>query len=654
MKTSKRFACGVLPVVVVLLLTLMGQEGVMAAEDKEQELIAVLRSDAPPQDKAITCKRLAIYGTKDAVPALAALLPDKDLSSWARIALEVIPDPAADQALREAMDKVEGRLLVGVINSIGVRRDAQAVNRLITRLGDADAAVAGAAAVALGRIGGMPAAKALAQALDKAPQKVRSDVAEGCILCAEGLAAKGESAEAVRLYDAVRQADVPQQRRLEALRGAILARKADGLPLLLEHLKSADWDQCAIALAAARELGGPEVTTALAAELGRLSPERQPLAVLAIADRADAAVLPVIVQITGRRGAPVASRIVAAQALERLGDVSCVPVLVSAAAEDDAALSEAAKVSLLRLSDPKVNAAMVARLEKATGRERQVLIELAEARRIDQALPAIVRSMQDANAGVRGAAVQAVGELGGKDQVAGLVRLLLSTSNQAERENIAKALRKVSARGRADSVPHLLPLVESQDKALRVIGLQALVVAGGPQALAAVRSALEDRDAGIQDEAVRVLSGWPNSWPQDAEAGEALLALARSDRKMTHRLLGLRGYLQYVRGDDRLSAQDKVTKVRAVLPLIDRREEKRVAIAVLGTIPADDAMRLLEEMVNDAAVTEEACSALLSLASDNTGGITKEQRREAVAMVLEKSKNDTTKKMARDLLEKMQ
>ncbi|HEV58516.1 MAG TPA: hypothetical protein ENN87_13655, partial [Phycisphaerales bacterium] len=65
--TSKRFGCCVLPVVVVLLLTLMGQEGAMAAEDKEQELIAVLRSDAPPQDKAITCKRLAIYGTKDAV-----------------------------------------------------------------------------------------------------------------------------------------------------------------------------------------------------------------------------------------------------------------------------------------------------------------------------------------------------------------------------------------------------------------------------------------------------------------------------------------------------------------------------------------------------------------------------------------------------------
>jgi hypothetical protein len=37
-----------------------------------------------------------------AVPALAALLTDEQLAAWARIALEAIPDPAADQALREA------------------------------------------------------------------------------------------------------------------------------------------------------------------------------------------------------------------------------------------------------------------------------------------------------------------------------------------------------------------------------------------------------------------------------------------------------------------------------------------------------------------------------------------------------------------------
>ena len=93
-------------------------------KEKERKLIAILKSDAPSQDKAIPCKQLAVYGTKDAVPALAALLSNSDLASWARIALEAIPDPAVDDALRTAMGKLQGNLLVGVINSIGYRRDA--------------------------------------------------------------------------------------------------------------------------------------------------------------------------------------------------------------------------------------------------------------------------------------------------------------------------------------------------------------------------------------------------------------------------------------------------------------------------------------------------------------------------------------------------
>jgi len=38
--------------------------------EKQRQLIAILKSDAKPAEKAVACKRLAVYGTKDAVPAL--------------------------------------------------------------------------------------------------------------------------------------------------------------------------------------------------------------------------------------------------------------------------------------------------------------------------------------------------------------------------------------------------------------------------------------------------------------------------------------------------------------------------------------------------------------------------------------------------------
>lgn len=46
-----------------------------------------------------------------------------------------------DEALRDALGKLKGRLLVGVIASIGVRRDAKAVEPLAKMLGSPDVEV---------------------------------------------------------------------------------------------------------------------------------------------------------------------------------------------------------------------------------------------------------------------------------------------------------------------------------------------------------------------------------------------------------------------------------------------------------------------------------------------------------------------------------
>ena len=162
-----------------------------ATPDKEAALIETLRS-APRPDKAIACKQLAIYGSKQAVPELAPLLADPQLASWARIALEAIPDPSAGEALLTATNSLKGELLVGAINSIGVRRDAAAVDALVGHLKDQDADVAAAAAVALGHIGTPPAAFALRRSLAGSTGKLQSAVAEGCILCAERLMAEGQ------------------------------------------------------------------------------------------------------------------------------------------------------------------------------------------------------------------------------------------------------------------------------------------------------------------------------------------------------------------------------------------------------------------------------------------------------------------------------
>ena len=619
-----------------------------SAAEKQRSLIRVLQTNAPPAEKAVACKQLAIYGTKDAVPALAPLLSDAQLASWARIALEAIPGPAAEAALRSAMGKLHGKLLVGVINSIGVRRDPKAVSGLVKKLKDADLGVASAAAVALGRIGGAKAAKALSQSLAVAPATVRPDIAEGCILCAEWFLAQGQPAEAVKLYDAVRTAKVPRQKMLEATRGAILARQSAGLPLLLEQLRSSDKARFGIGLRTARELPGREVTEALAAELPRTSPERQSFLLLALADRSDAAVMPAVLAAAG--SGPQKLRLTAVGILDRLGNPATLPVLLDVATDSDAELAQAALAALARLSGNEVDADLLARLSSATGNTRRVLIMLAGLRHLDRALPVIMPSAEDADAGVRSAAVQAIGTLGDEKQAAGLLKLLQSTQSPKERADIEMALLAISGRSGARVVPPLLALAQNSDNALRIIALRVLASAGGPEALAAVKSAVEDKDETVRDEAVRTLSTWPNNWPEDSGVVEPLLALARSGSKTSYQVLGLRGYLQYVQGDKRLKDDEKVGKVTELLPLIKRPEEKRLAIAAIGGIPTPGALELLVSFAAEPAIAEDACSAVVKLAGGNLQGVSKEQRQKALQVVVENATSDATKKKARELL----
>jgi len=186
-----------------------------ATPEDEKKLIAVLSVSL--KDRMDACRRLGIVGTKDAVQPLARLLADEELSHMARYGLEPIPDPAVDDVLRDALGKLKGRPLVGVIGSLGVRRDPKAVEPLSRLLQNSDADVVRAAARSLGRIGTPEAARALKERLATAPPETRLAVADGCLGCAERLmAAEGGRGEAQALRESVAKADLPEYVRRAA------------------------------------------------------------------------------------------------------------------------------------------------------------------------------------------------------------------------------------------------------------------------------------------------------------------------------------------------------------------------------------------------------------------------------------------------------
>jgi HEAT repeat protein len=298
-----------------------------------------------------------------------------------------------------------------------------------------------------------------------------------------------------------------------------------------------------------------------------------------------------------------------------------------------------------------VDAELLKRLPETSGKARQVIIELAALRRIEGAVPAVLSSAEDADPGVRRAAFATLSTLGEPRHSGDLARLLSETKNTDDREAIEASLTAICSRHGAKCLPHVLPLAKNKDAELRVAGLRALATIGGPEALAAVVSAVADAEENVQDEAVGILATWPNNWPEDATVAEPLLALAKTGRKPAYKVQGVRGYLLHLQENKKLSNADKLSAIERLLPILQRAPEKRLAIATLSTIPAAKSLELLSSLAAEPDIAEEASLAIVTVASaKNLDGASKETRQKALRLALEKTKNDATRDKASSTL----
>lgn len=606
-----------LPIVALLLTSFSVSnmalaDGPATSPEKEQELLAVLKSDAAPADKAITCKQLAIYGSAAAVPELAKLLPMPELSSWARIALESIPGPEADEALRTATDSLQGRLLVGTINSLGVRRDAAAVAALSGKLKDADVEVAAAAAVALGRIGNDDASKALRTALADSSPEVRSFVAEGCVLCAERLHSEGKLADAIAIYDEVRAADVHLQRIVEATRGAILARGQDGIPLLVEQLHSDDRALFRLALGTAREFPGSEIDKVLVTEMTKSPDDRAALIVQAMADRKDTVVLTAILK-AAEQG-PLAVRLSAVDALARVGDVTCLNSLLKIAVDKDAELSVAAKDTLAEIPGDNVNAQIVALLPKAEGATYPLLIELVGKRRIE-AVPQLLKALDNNSDVVRTAALVALGETVSLQQLSVLIDQVVAPKKSEDAEIAQKALKAASIRmADREACAKELSTAVDRVKSVPVKGtlLQILGSMGGTNALQAVGKAAKSTDAQLQDISSRLLGEWMTE-----DAAPVLLELAKIPSN-PYQVRALRGYIRIAR-QFVLPDAKRTEMCQTAFDAARQTAEKKLVLDILKRYPTVDNLKMTITLMKVPELKDDATQAMLVIAQKLSG-----------------------------------
>jgi HEAT repeat protein len=614
------------------------------AQSEVDSLVAVLQSDAPYMSKLQACKRLAQLGAAESVPALAQLLrAEEKLSHAARIALEAIPDPAAGLALREAVAELDGLRRIGVIQSLGVRRDPEAVPVLASLLVQADPATAVAILEALGRIGSPEAVDLLRKYLHHGPEGLPVAAARALLLSCEQRIEKGQKPEALEILEDLGRAELPEGVRAAALRMAVLA-DSTGWKERLTKLLGGNSSEFAMALELARMLPRSEVAPLVAAELPSQSADRQVLLLAVLEDLAEPAVAGQVKALAESGESSV--RAAAIRALGRVGDGTVFPLLLRAAEEADPAISAAARQALQGLTDPAVNGEIVKLLASAGEANKRsqllILVELAGKRRIPEAKAALVPLSESPEPAVRRAAITSLGQILAPEDLPILTAKLVQPLSPEDIPVLQEAIRLASIRAAdrekaAEALVALLPRVGPE---LKTYLYELLGSVGGKKALEALASAA--LDPAYQDTVTRVLGQW-----MGPAAAPVLLKVARESTDPRFRIRAWRGYLRIARQFD-MPPTERLAMVEQALRAAERTEERVLALEVLERIGSVEALEVASRCLDQQQLAPAATRTVLNLA----GRLQKTHPhavRQALDRVLERIQDGEIRRRAEEL-----
>jgi len=616
-----------------LFVGLIALAGIRTEGANEKELIGILKSEATLQQKARACQQLTLVGGRDAVPALAGLLGHKELGDYARFGLHPIDDPSVDDALRAAMGKLEGRTLVGVVNSIGVRRDAKAVKGLQGLAADPAKGAAPEALMALGMVATGEAITTLRAALADGSPALRTAAADAALVAAEHLLDAKRNVEAVGLYDTVRDAALPAHLCVAGAYGAMVSRGEAGIPLVMAALKSDDAGMAGVALRAARELSGSEVSSALLAELEKSTPAVQAKLIRVLVSRKDTGARNAIEALAGSKDGAV--REAALTALGEIGDASSVDALLKALGGEEAAAS-----SLRTLEGKGVEAAILAGMPETAGDSRVELIGVLADRRCTGAVPALLKETASEDTDIVRAAFKALGVLAGPDDLPVMIKSLLGAESTAVVREAQSAVIRIAGK-RTDAVVGALNATTSptgKATLIRVLGRM-----GGERACAAVMEVREDKCPMVRSAAVRALADWP-----DGSATDALIAVVKQERYEKHRVLALRGYVRLLGLDAAANPGVTASRFAEAMSLAKTADTRKAVLGALAQVPHRDALELAISHMDNKELRAEAELAAVTIARTIMGA--ERARVQAAAKKLAASVDKRIAKEARAIL----
>ncbi len=575
---------------------------------QEAKWIEVLQSDAPVAAKAAACRELRLEGTDGSVAALAPLLIDASLSHEARMALESIPGDQALAALRDAVDQTEGVLRAGILDSLGERRDPQAVSIIAPRLSDRDPHVVIAASLALGKIGSQEAVQHLEQAYQQAAAERRSMIGDGLLEGAIRLHRAGDEEQAAEILQRLALADQPARIRSAAL-VAQMQIAGDSLPeKILQSLADQD---ALVRNAAATTLPYLSQSTLqmIVADKRRLPVDSQALLLSALRLRGDRTFAPVALLAATDEAPRIAQAGIAASGA--LAGSEALPILLPIASSDGP-LSNAAWRAIEILRGAEVEADLTRALMDQQQAEHQArLVRILVARQAWTSVPVLLDLVEHDNDPLRSASTDAIFQLAQPEHVPAIVRVMHGMDRGGQREVLEKAVMRAlehvsDSDQRAEAV---IEGIDLNDLSQQIEFLPLLGRIGGSRALSLVQAAMQSSDEQICEAGIRALANWP-----DASVIGQLAELAQTARQNHQRIWALRAMIRVSVLPGDLPDDRKLQWLRQAMEMAARDDERSLAVQRAGAIRTRAAFEFAASYLDQPKLAQDASRAIVELA----------------------------------------
>ena len=572
----------------LFVMLLLGFAVCFADAAEEQKLIDTLKSDGPLLDRVQACQRLYEIGTKAAVPTLVELLYDDELCYHARTVLEVIDDASVDDAFRKALGKMSGEQLAGVIYSVGTRQDAEAVPKLIEFASGSDAVVAVAAVTSLGRIATDDAVGAVLGALKSQFDTVRGAAADSCFTIADKL----EGSRAVKIYEAIANANVSGYVQDAAKLNMIVLKDQAAMPMLVGLLRSGDSAKVNMAVGAIRRMGDSLDYTQVVEAMPSLNPVMQVTMIEAMTVKGGAAVKNMIERLAVSDNEQVC--VAAVKALGQIGDASSVNVIVRSSQQHGVSIKYLEDY-LVVMEGSGVDKEILNAFKKSKGRIRVSLAKVLGLRRYREAYSLLLAETTSDDFGLAISAFQSACLMARADDVMELTKQLMVIDNDnvrgvAERAVVSVVKKNDDVQNRCDGIIELLGKVkETEDRCslLSILGWTP-----NDKGLTELVKAVDDSDSQVRKTAIVMLTKWP-----DARACDALGKVVANTDDPSIRSIAFRGYVKIIEADKTHSHKQKAAYLKRATDWAKTEEQQKLLLGVVG-------------QVRDAQAVEIACSFL--------------------------------------------